>query len=71
MTVLLIDGVGRAREYEIRHWMPVIYVAIPQPVSVRMDETPALSAYCALVTARFEYSDELSIPPIYRFVFPV
>jgi hypothetical protein len=67
MTVLLIDASGHKRVYEIRHWMPRIYVPIPQRFVPVYDVTPA---YEPPWIATFEYSDELSYPPVYRQKLP-
>jgi len=66
MLVLLIDGVGHVREYEVSDLVPVMLIPMPdEPVEVwagEPEDRPPLSFH----RARFERTDEESWPPVYR-----
>jgi hypothetical protein len=66
MTVLLIDGVGRVREWEIPDLVPVLEVPVPVPFLARWDPEPA-ALFAPIPRAVFQLSAELSLPPAYRF----
>lgn len=64
MTVLLIDGVGNVREWNITRFVPTLLVLIPRPYCVTINTLPDFSRP---PVARFDYSPEPSYPPVYRF----
>jgi hypothetical protein len=66
MTVLLIDGVGRRREMDVRELVSVIAVPIPRPLTWMYWASGEIS-YQPPPIAIFKLSDELSLPPVYRF----
>lgn len=65
MTVLLIDGVGRVREYEVSHDLPIIRIAMPVPCTAAESPEPPASAPL-LPVAEFLLTAEASYPPVYR-----
>lgn len=67
MTVLLIDGVGHIREWEIPVMVSTLLAPVPVPFAVRADGSSAV-APVQLPIAVFELSDGLSYPPVYRWV---
>ena len=68
MTVLLIDGVGHVREWEIPALVDTLLVPLPCRCSVWYceDEAARTARY---PVATFQWSAEPSYPPVYRQVF--
>jgi len=68
MTVLLIDLSGHRREYELTTWRDTIYVPLPQRVRLEVETGPPTFEPLYRLVATFQYSPELSYPPVFRQV---